>query len=315
MRKKRKKKYKCLECGRKISHRGKCLACNIKAKKERNIFDMAKRQQRELEKSANETMRTLGLSGSSIKSKKEKKKYTPKYYNEGVDFSDVDPVVGAISIGIAALIIISFFVYKWIQENPTTSLLIGIIILCLLVVGGVFYFRRKKKKKEEKEKYEKEQISKGLIKFIDRFGTERWGKPKEVKKWTKEDKEAKEKEKLINQVINEIDSYIPSRKHKFELPYQSELYGFLKAKFSNIDIEKQKGSSRPDIVVEDVAIEIKGPTRHKDLDTIASKCMRYYKHFSELVIVLFDVQVNERYYNEWYERLIDTFPKVRVIKK
>ena len=68
-------------------------------------------------------------------------------------------------------------------------------------------------------------------------------------------------------------------------------------------------------LVEDIAIEIKGPTRHKELDTIASKCARYNQHFKEIIIVLFEVEVMDRYYNEWKKSIEDTFPQVKIIRK
>ena len=91
--------------------------------------------------------------------------------------------------------------------------------------------------------------------------------------------------------------------------------GYLKSKFSDADIEQQKGSSRPDIVIGDVAIEVKGPTKTRDLETVADKCMRYYQHFGELVVVLFEVEVSERRYGEWKRGMETTFPNVRIIRK
>ena len=35
--------------------------------------------------------------------------------------------------------------------------------------------------------FEREQMAKGLVKFVDRFGNERWGKPEQIEQWKKED--------------------------------------------------------------------------------------------------------------------------------
>jgi len=242
------------------------------------------------------------------------------YYREPeVSFSDLPPWAQAL-IGIGILGVLAWiFVVKpfidWAKQNIITIIIVSVIIVAVLITGFVFYLKHKRRKKEEKESFEKEQIEKGLIKFVDRFGNERWGKPDEIKVWTKEDEEAKEKEKLINQVISEIENFRPSRKYHNEFPYQVELVGYLKHKFPNADIEQQKGSSRPDIVVGDVAIEVKGPTKTQDLQTIADKCMRYYQHFGELVIVLFEVDVYEQRYDEWKKGINNTFPNVRIIRK
>ena len=120
---------------------------------------------------------------------------------------------------------------------------------------------------------------------------------------------------MINQVVEAIEEFKPARRYKNEFPYQVELVGYLKSKFPHADIEQQKGSSRPDIVVGDIAIEVKGSTRTQDLKTIADKCMRYYQHFGELVIVLFEVDVYEPRYEEWKKGIKNTFPNVRIIKK
>jgi hypothetical protein len=85
--------------------------------------------------------------------------------------------------------------------------------------------------------------------------------------------------------------------------------------FPSARIEEQRGSSRPDIVIDNIAIEIKGPTKSQDLKTIADKCMRYGEHFPDgIIIVLFEVKVNDRYYKEWLEGIKKYFPQVEVIR-
>lgn len=223
------------------------------------------------------------------------------------------------------LVIAVFLVMFWmLVVNPAILYIkehifffgaLGVLIFAGLIVGLIFYAKARARKKKEKESFEKEQINLGLIKFVDRFTNERWGKPDEVQKWTEEDEEAREKEKLINRIIDEINNFHPIRAHHNEFSYQLELFGYLKAKFPNADIEQQKGSSRPDIVVGDVAIKLKGPTRTEELQTIADKCMRYYQHFGELIIVLFEVNVYEPRYQEWVNGIKNTFPRVRIIRK
>ncbi|MDG6219260.1 MAG: hypothetical protein QCI00_07450, partial [Candidatus Thermoplasmatota archaeon] len=80
--------------------------------------------------------------------------------------------------------------------------------------------------------------------------------------------------------------------------------------------EKQIGSSRPDIIIDKIAIEIKGPTLRRDLDSIANKCLRYNQHFEgPLIVVLFDIIVSDSYYQEWETGIKKTFPNVIIIKK
>jgi len=119
-----------------------------------------------------------------------------------------------------------------------------------------------------------------------------------------------------NQVWQAIEEFKPAKeKLKHEYNYQLNLHGYLKAKFPSAVIEKPKGSSRPDIVIDDIAIEIKGPTRENELKTIADKCMRYPQHFNNLIIVLFEVEVNQRRYDEWIRGMKRTFPQAIIIRK
>ena len=38
------KEYFCIDCGRAISHRGRCLACNMEAKRKREAQDNRKEE-------------------------------------------------------------------------------------------------------------------------------------------------------------------------------------------------------------------------------------------------------------------------------
>lgn len=122
---------------------------------------------------------------------------------------------------------------------------------------------------------------------------------------------------MINRIIAEIEDFKPAREHlRLEYNYQLNLYGWLNKTFPTAKIEKQRGSSRPDIVIDDIAIEIKGPTKSRDLTTIADKCMRYGKKFpDELIIVLFEVETSNRFYEEWRDGIKEKYPQVKVIRK
>lgn len=86
--------------------------------------------------------------------------------------------------------------------------------------------------------------------------------------------------------------------------------------FPNSKIELQKGSARPDIIIDDIAIEIKGPTWENGLQTIADKCLRYSQYFEKgFVIVLFDVKVTNRFLDDWSNGLKQNFPKISILKK
>ena len=59
-------------------------------------------------------------------------------------------------------------------------------------------------------------------------------------------------------VFSSINEFQPLKNYHNEYSYQSELAQWLKSRFPDTNIEIQRGSSRPDIVVSGIAIEIKG---------------------------------------------------------
>jgi len=123
----------------------------------------------------------------------------------------------------------------------------------------------------------------------------------------------------FKEVIKSIMDFQPLKNYRSEYPYQAELTQWLRSRFPKTNIEVQRGSSRPDIAISGIAIEIKGPTEYKDLDTIASKCMRYSKYFKRgIIIVLFTVRVKRDYYQEWVERIKEThrhLAHIEIIRK
>ncbi len=120
---------------------------------------------------------------------------------------------------------------------------------------------------------------------------------------------------LILEIEKAIREFRPLRKYDKEIFYQDSLASWLKSKFPNTAIEVSKGSTRPDIVVEGIAIEVKGPTFDKDLQTISDKCMRYCQYFPQgLICVLFSVYVNPQRYSDWQKGMEETFPDVKIIR-
>lgn len=109
-----------------------------------------------------------------------------------------------------------------------------------------------------------------------------------------------QKKAKINEVKDMIESFKPFKSYRFESDYHIGLAHHLKTKYPETRIEVQKSSSRPDITIGKIAIEVKGPTTSQGLDSIASKIMRYRNNFEDgLIIVLFNIQVSEGYYVEW----------------
>ncbi|MCK9631968.1 MAG: hypothetical protein M0R30_10025 [Methanoregula sp.] len=139
------------------------------------------------------------------------------------------------------------------------------------------------------------------------------------KKWNSKKKKTestKTQDKMLREVIDAIEKFEPSRNYHSEQGYHTELQGWLRAHFQQAKVEHQTGSSRPDIVIDsDIAIEVKGPTKSQDLKTIADKCNRYTIYWKSLIIVLFEVDVNERFYTEWEKGIVCRYPEVTIIRK
>jgi len=147
-----------------------------------------------------------------------------------------------------------------------------------------------------------------ILRDIDRKKAE-W-KVKEITENMKEGEVS-----LFLEVEKAVREFKPLRKYDKELYYQDSLASWLKSKFPNTAIEVSRGSTRPDIVVEGIAIEVKGPTYDRDLQTISDKCMRYCQYFPQgLICVLFNVYVNHHRYKDWEKGMKETFPNVKIIK-
>jgi hypothetical protein len=138
-----------------------------------------------------------------------------------------------------------------------------------------------------------------------------------IRKRKKEDAIKNKYGDLFLSVVNEIYSFKPLLPdYENELPYHIDLVRWLQIKFPILQVELQRSSSRPDIVIEDIAIEIKGPTYEEGLQSIADKCLRYHHHFKQMIVVLFDIRTKtNRFYSEWEDGLKKHFPDVMVIKK
>jgi hypothetical protein len=124
---------------------------------------------------------------------------------------------------------------------------------------------------------------------------------------------------FYDQVVREIKLFQAYGSYNYESPYHMQLLGYLKGKFpsSKIESEKTRVSSRPDITIDGIAIEVKGPTGEKELQTIADKCLRYCpSHPKGMIIVLFDISPTiQFYYDDWYKNIIKTYPDIRIISK
>lgn len=209
------------------------------------------------------------------------KKAVPEVNRQNVGFQDLSEreqlaVVGILG-GVAALYVLYQGVQSfltWVGQNPLLGGFSIVAAVAALSVAG-YYTQQYRMQKEQERK--------------------------------------KEQAKLHNRVISAIRNFEPSQDWKNEEGYQAELQGQLKSEFGS-QVEVTKGASRTDLEIEDIAIEIKGPTSHQDLESVASKAMKYSQHWSHVVVSLFDVEVSDDYYQEWLEGMEKQYPDVEVIR-
>lgn len=185
--------------------------------------------------------------------------------------------------------------------------------------SGKLYSKKVECKKNDLVSRIKNRVSlEDIIDFAERKNI----KIKDIKKEIRDKKQEwrmREKEKSESGFLYELEKTIrefePPKKYELEDRYRDTLATWLRKEYPSTDIEVQRGSSRPDIVVKDVTIEVKGPTNSRDLQTLSDKCMRYSQHFSEIIVVLFDVRTNERLYEETRKGFKNQYPDSIIIRK
>lgn len=169
-----------------------------------------------------------------------------------------------------------------------------------------------------------------LVRFIDYKGRERLVTIDELESIRREDerefslgaqalieeqKKKEEQDSLLNYIVQTIEEFKPSRRYHNEFPYQAELQGWLKSRFPTSKIEMQTGASRPDIVIEDIAIEVKGPTDNRALETLTTKCLKYSQYYDKVILVLFEPVFSESNFREIQSGVERHFPHVRILRK
>jgi len=251
-------------------------------------------------------------------------------------FSNIVRGIGFVVVGLYVFWIFAVPpIMAWLSANAFTLMLIGAVCLVGIVGFGYWWVREdaraaerrareeevhvERLAREERERVRREaefaesQRQRGLVEYRTMEGKVVWVPQEQLEEVARRDREEAEARKLVNRLTSHIEGFTPLRDYSNEWDYHRELQIHIKAVFPDARIEVQTGSSRPDIVVQNIAIEVKGPTHTRDLQTIADKLMRYSQHYDTVIVVLFSVQVNERRYSEWERGVKKTFGDVRII--
>lgn len=183
-----------------------------------------------------------------------KKYYKKKSYNWDISY-DIEPLAWLIVI----FWLFCYMTYTmFIKPNMENIILfLKIFIPTIIIVTWVIYYYYNKKKKD---------IEQERIKNIPDF---------------------------LLKLEKDIKSYQPYKKFDKEEPYQIWLHGHLQHEYPNLEVEKTIDYSRPDIIIDKIAIEIKWPTKMDWLKTLPDKINKYLPKRDYLFIVLFDINIVE----------------------
>jgi hypothetical protein len=199
-------------------------------------------------------------------------------------------VLGVVGVGILVfLVLIATPTINWFSQNLHTVITVLLLLAALAVIGGLAWINRRKIASR----------GSGGGTCLDEYT------------WTPQNMN----DPLALDVWQSIIDFKCKKRYELEYFYHHELFEWLQRKFPEAKIEPRKGSSRPDITIGNIAIEVKGPTNNTDLRTIADKILRYGHHYSLIFVILFTPQLTERYFAEWAAGVRRQSHKVGVITK
>jgi len=246
------------------------------------------------------------------------------------NFTDRFVVIVLIIIFIALLVYI--YVMPWIYQIWVKGSVIEIFLLCvsLLFIGILltsrrfwrYCFNNNQSIRSKSASY----IPKKASAEYDRCPTSATYIPRQssqdsanlnISEWTWAPGQMNDS--LSTSVWNAILNFRPSRQYGKEQGYHDELFNYLKIKFHTAESNKRKGASQPDIHIDHIAIEVKGPTLKRDLVTLMDKSGRYLAmgHHTILFIVLFQPssKITLKYFDELKRNWLNRYPDVGVITK
>lgn len=207
----------------------------------------------------------------------------------------------AILAGLISFVITFFLLPDWIIGNDFTKIMISLGLTFWISAGVIFYLYDTFIYDHTTSTRDTPSIDSPDNRL--EVKTAAWGKYDSNKP-------------LYVNVETAIRSFRPRKLWQYERQYQDELYDWLKQDFPYIvGYEVQTGSSRPDLVIKDIAIEIKGPTGNRELDTLTTKFLKYSNYYPHFFIVLFDCKFSERHFYEIERGVRNHFPNVKIIRK
>jgi hypothetical protein len=212
---------------------------------------------------------------------------------------------------IVAFILAVFLIWRFVIEplsrvvsqHPLETVVAALLLICIAAyVLYDFGFKRHESLKEENDKLIALLYSKGFERFKDRLNNVRWGTAEEVKSWEVENQMQLELNRICNEIVTHISAMPLTQVYKDENSYEKEMNGWLKSKYPQSLVQQsiiENGTvrGRVDIAIDDIAIEIKGPTDKGQLDTLSEKCIKYAPPYKRIIFVLCEPKYHEADFN------------------
>ncbi len=198
--------------------------------------------------------------------------YKKRTYRKRYSNNEIDPIAWFIVL----LFLFSYMTYNmFIKDNLESIILfleIFIPILIIIILLIIYYFYKKKKTIEQERIKNTPSLLLDLEKKIKNHN------PLKPKEWT-----------------NNVEQY-----------YENWLYQYLYNNYyPDLKIQQYKEGSIPDIVINNIAIEIKWPTNMSWLKTIPDKINQYLPKWEYLFIVLFDIKTPKLKYESKKREILE----------
>lgn len=119
----------------------------------------------------------------------------------------------------------------------------------------------------------------------------------------------------LSGITKEIIKFEPKFRYNFEWQYHEDLFNHLKIDYPHAKSEPLTNDIKPDITIGKIAIELKGPTRHIDLQSVYAKCFEYLTEYEFLLIVLYDIRATAGQFQKFKSNVKRYFPRSYIVVK
>jgi uncharacterized membrane protein YeaQ/YmgE (transglycosylase-associated protein family) len=125
---------------------------------------------------------------------------------------------------------------------------------------------------------------------------------------------AEERRKLFERVCKAIEKYEPPKYfgEGKEIAYHSALFEYLRSKFPSNKVrfeQSTENGGKPDITIEHIAIEVKGPTGANELNSLITKCWKYGKD-KKIIFVLFAPKFRPQKFEQVKAEIRKRYPEI-----